>query len=120
MAKDKKPAPAKKVALPKKYTGQTMAQYLAEKHDISKKQAKEMIDDLFELVGQGVLAGERVPLGTMGKVFVRVRPATKARLGRNPLTGQEITIPAKKETKVPRASFAKGFKESVLKAKVKK
>jgi hypothetical protein len=30
-----------------------------------------------------------------------------------------MTIPAKKATKVPKFTFAKGFKEEVLKAKIK-
>ena len=66
------------------------------------------------------MRGERVPLGKIGKMFIRVRPASAARKGRNPLTGQEITIPAKPATKVPRLTFSKTFKEAALKAKVKK
>ena len=42
----------------------------------------------------------------------------KARKGRNPFTGEEIQIAAKPETKVPKITFAKAFKEIVLKAKV--
>jgi len=38
----------------------------------------------------------------------------------NPLNGQEIKIPARPATKVPRFTFSKTFKELALKAKVKK
>ena len=71
-------------------------------------------------VATGVMRGERVAIGKMGKMFIRVRPARAARMGRNPLNGQEIKIPAKPATKVPRFTFSKTFKELALKAKVKK
>ena len=109
-----------KVQIPEKFTATSISNYLSEKHDLPKKQAKEILEDLFDVINAGVLKGERVPIGKMGKVFVRIKPATKARLGRNPLTGEEITIPAKKATKVPKFTFTKNFKEEALKAKVKK
>lgn len=114
--KEVKPA---KVKMPEKFTVSTLCQYIADKNGISKKQAKEIIDDVFEFIETGVMEGERVPIGKMGKAFVRVRPATKARMGRNPLTGEEIKIAAKKATKVPKFTFGKAFKESALKAKIK-
>jgi nucleoid DNA-binding protein len=109
----------KKVALPQSYTVSSMAAYLAESKELSKKDAKEILEIIFNMIEAGVLQGERVPLGKIGKVFAKVRPATKARKGRNPLTGEEMTIPAKKATKVPKFTFTKGFKEEVLKAKIK-
>jgi nucleoid DNA-binding protein len=64
------------------------------------------------------MQGSRVPVGNLGKVHAKEKPATAARLGRNPLTGESIKIPAKKATKVPRFTFSKAFKEAVLKAKI--
>ncbi len=107
-----------KVKYPDKFTASSIVQYVAEKNNISKKQAKEIIDDLYDVVNAGALAGSRVPMGNFGKLFVRVRPATKPRIGRNPATGEEIKIPAKKATKVPKFVFAKTFKEAALKAKI--
>ncbi len=115
--------PVKKAAaakLPDKLTGASMIGYLAEKNGLARKDAKQVMEDLFELVATGVMRGERVAIGKIGKMFIRVRPARGPRTGRNPLTGQEITIPAKPATKVPRFTFSKVFKESALKAKVKK
>lgn len=109
---------SKKVKLPVKFTMNTIVAYVAEKHDLSKKNAKELVEDLFDMMGAGVLQGERVPVGKFGKMYVKVRPATKARKGRNPLTGEEMTIPAKKATKVPKFTFSKAFKEEALKAKI--
>lgn len=110
----------KKVALPESFTLNSMANYLADAKGFSKKEAKELLETVMDLIEAGVLQGERVPLGKIGKVYAKVKPATKARKGRNPITGEEITIAAKKATKVPKFTFSKGFKEEVLKAKVKK
>ncbi len=109
----------KKVALPESFTLNSMSNYLAESKGLSKKEAKEILDAVMDLIEAGVLQGERVPLGKIGKVYAKIKPATKARKGRNPITGEEITIAAKKATKVPKFTFSKGFKEEVLKAKIK-
>jgi nucleoid DNA-binding protein len=107
------------VKFPAKYTGASMVGYLAEKSCCSRKDVKQLMEDLFDLIQNGVMVGQRVPLGKIGKMYIRVRPAQKARQGRNPLTGQEITIPAKPATKVPKFNFNKAFKHEALKAKVK-
>ena len=115
--------PAVKKAPPKvpdKLTGVSLVGYLAEKNGLARKDAKQVMEDIFELVATGVMRGERVAIGKMGKLFIKVRPARVARMGRNPLNGQEIRIPAKPATKVPRFTFSKTFKELALKAKVKK
>jgi nucleoid DNA-binding protein len=114
--------PAKKTAVkaPEKLTGNSLIGYLAEKNSLTRRDIKQVLEDLFDVVGTGVMRGERVALGKIGKMFVRVRPARAAHPGRNPLTGQEIMIPAKPATKVPRFTFSKTFKEAALKAKVKK
>ncbi len=109
-----------RIKYPEKFTASSIASYLAQKNNISLKQAKAIIEDLFDVINAGVMSGERVPMGKFGKIHVRVRPATKARKGRNPLTGEEMTIPAKKATKVPKFTFTKNFKEEVVKAKTKK
>ena len=110
----------KKVALPESYTLNSMANYIAELKGFSKKEAKEILETVVNLIESGVLQGERVPLGKIGKIYAKVKPATKARMGRNPITGEEIKIAAKKASITPRFTFSKGFKEEVLKAKIKK
>ncbi|NCU32193.1 MAG: HU family DNA-binding protein [Candidatus Moranbacteria bacterium] len=115
-----KPAAKAKVKFPEKFTAQTIINYVSEKHEIPKAKAKEMIEDLFDVINAGVMKGERVPMGKFGKVYVKVRPATKARMGRNPITGEEMKIAAKKATKVPKFTFSKAYKEAALAAKIKK
>lgn len=115
-----KTAAKAKVKYPEKFTAQTIVNYVSEKHEIPKIKAKEMIEDIFDVINAGVMKGERVPMGKLGKVYVKVKPATKARMGRNPLTGEEIKIAAKKATKVPKFTFSKAYKEAALSAKIKK
>lgn len=109
-----------KVKYPEKYTAQAIVQYISEKHDIPRARAKEVVEDVFDVISAGVMKGERVPVGKIGKMYIKVRPATKARMGRNPITGEEIKIAAKKATKVPKFTFSKSYKEIALKATVKK
>jgi len=115
-------AQVKKVAvkMPDKLTGSSVVGYLAAKCGLARKDAKAVVEELFDLVGVGVMRGERVALGKIGKMFVRMRPARPARQGRNPLTGEMIMIAAKPATRVPKFTFSKTFKEAALKAKVKK
>ncbi|HSV97115.1 MAG TPA: HU family DNA-binding protein [Spirochaetota bacterium] len=116
----KKDAIKAKVKYPEKYTAQAIVNYISEKHDIPRARAKEVVEDVFDVINAGVMKGERVPVGKIGKMYVKVRPATKSRMGRNPITGEEIRIAAKKATKVPKFTFGKGYKELALKATVKK
>ncbi len=109
-----------KIKYPEKFTAQTMLNYLSEKHELPKAKAKQIIEDMFEVIQAGVIKGERVPVGKFGKIHIKLRPATKPRMGRNPITGEEIKIAAKKATKVPKFTFSKSYKELALKATIKK
>jgi len=84
----KKDALKAKVKYPEKYTAQAIVNYISEKHDIPRARAKEVVEDVFDVINAGVMKGERVPVGKIGKMYIKVRPATKARMGRNPITGE--------------------------------
>ena len=92
------------------FTMKSMASYVAQKNGLSQKQAKQVIEDFLHVVGSGALLGERVRLGKLGKLYLRRRKATQARIGRNPITGEEITIKAKPEALVPKMSFSRDLK----------
>jgi nucleoid DNA-binding protein len=113
------PAP-KKAAMPDKFTMTTMIAFVADKSALSKKQAKDSIESFIEVFTAGMLAGNRVPFGTVGKAYVRERPATKKRMGRNPKTGEDVVIPAKSAVRVPKFTYGKAFKEAAKKSKIKK
>ncbi|MEO0770559.1 MAG: HU family DNA-binding protein [Cyanobacteria bacterium J06649_4] len=83
---------------------------VAEKADVSKKDADAVLSAVIESIMESVAGGDKVSLVGFGSFEPRDR---KARDGRNPQTGQTIKIPA---TTVPAFSAGKGFKQLVASA----
>ena len=82
--------------------------YFAEKFEVSKKAAASIIDEFAALaIAETKKKGAFVLPGIGKSVLVK----RKARVGRNPATGQEIKIPAKT---VVRIRPAKAFKEAIV------
>jgi DNA-binding protein HU-beta len=81
---------------------------LADGGDISRKQVDELMNGLVDTIVKNVKKGESVKIPGLG--IFRLRKM-KARMGRNPQTGEAIKIPARKKVGF---SVAKTFKESVL------
>ena len=75
---------------------------LAEKTDLTKKQVTEVLDELAQLAYKEAKKGFTIP--GIGKLVVVKR---KARMGRNPATGESIKIPAKTVLKFRIAKAAK-------------
>jgi DNA-binding protein HU-beta len=69
-----------------------LADAVAERAGISRTEAKTAIQALEEVILDEIGNAEKVKIGNL---TVRVKPATKAREGRNPATGETITIAAK-------------------------
>lgn len=63
---------------------------------VTKKDAAVYIDAVFETVGQALVDGNKVSVAGFGSFDVVERAA---RVGRNPQTGEEITIQATKAVK---------------------
>ncbi len=82
---------------------------VAEKADVTKKQADAVITAAVEAIMETVSSGDKVTLVGFGSFERRDR---KEREGRNPKTGETMVIPA---TKVPAFSAGKQFKEMVAK-----
>jgi nucleoid DNA-binding protein len=97
--------------IPDQFTMRSMASYLAAKNGMTQKETKQLLDDYLTLIETGVLLGEKVPVGRLGKMQLRLRPSQKARVGRHPATGEEITIAAKPAMFVPALSFSSSLKE---------
>jgi nucleoid DNA-binding protein len=89
-------------------TKSQLVQKLAESADLNKKQADAALQNLVEITVGAVRKGDAVKIPGLG-TFRKVQ--TKARMGRNPQTGEQIKIPARKKV---RFSVAKTFKEAVL------
>ncbi|HSA00524.1 MAG TPA: HU family DNA-binding protein [Candidatus Paceibacterota bacterium] len=78
----------------------------ADKTGVTKKSASEVLDFLAELAYKN--AKNTFTLPGIGKLVLVNR---KARLGRNPATGEQIKIPAKKVVKF---RVAKAAKDAIL------
>lgn len=68
---------------------------VAERAGLTKSETKAVLDALEEVVLDQLAEAEKVKIGGVVQLAVRVKDATKARKGRNPATGEEITISAK-------------------------
>jgi len=84
-----------------------LAAALAEKHEIPKKQAAEVLTDLVDLMSKHLKKGEKIRIGGLGILQVRKRAA---RMGRNPQTGEQIKIKASKKVAF---RAAKELKEAI-------
>ncbi|MFQ3542975.1 HU family DNA-binding protein [Halobacillus rhizosphaerae] len=80
---------------------------VSEKADLSKKDATQAVDSVFESIMDSLKDGEKVQLIGFGNFEVRERAARK---GRNPQTGEEIEISA---SKVPAFKPGKALKDAV-------
>jgi nucleoid DNA-binding protein len=95
----------------------TKSQVLASISDntgLSKKEVSAMFETLGELIGHDLKKGPgtfTVP-GLM-KVTVVRKPATKARKGTNPFTGEEMTFKAKPARNVVKVRALKALKDMV-------
>ena len=72
-----------------------LADAVADKAGLSRADAKKALAALEEVVLDEIGNAEKIKIGGVVQLDVRVRPATAARPGRNPATGEEITISAK-------------------------
>ena len=68
---------------------------VAERADISRAEAKRVLAALDEIILEELGNAQKVRIGGLVQLTVRVKPAQKKRPGRNPATGEEITIAAK-------------------------
>jgi DNA-binding protein HU-beta len=84
-----------------------LAQRLAEKMGISKKQAGEWVDTFTDEITKILKSGDKVNITGFGIFKVADR---KAREGRNPRTGETIHIKASKK---PRFTPGKLLKEAI-------
>ena len=84
-----------------------LAAALAERHEMSKRQSEEILNDAIGFVTKHLKKGDRIRIAGLGILQVRKRPA---RMGRNPATGEQIKIKASKKVAF-RAS--KDLKEAV-------
>ena len=81
---------------------------MANETGADKREAKRFIEALTAVIEREIKSGGEIPLKGLGKFKVQNR---KARIGRNPLTGEPVNIPAKTVVKF---TVAKALKDSIL------
>ncbi|NLI60352.1 MAG: HU family DNA-binding protein [Clostridiales bacterium] len=82
---------------------------VAEKSELTKKDAEKAVNSIVSVITETLGAGERVQLVGFGTFEVRDRAERK---GRNPQTREEIVIPA---SKAPVFKAGKALKDAVNK-----
>lgn len=89
--------------------------FLAEEASVSKKQVAAIFDGLNSIIKKDI--GGRGPgmftVPGLMKITVQKKPATKARKGTNPFTGEEMMFKAKPARKVVKVRALKKLKEMV-------
>lgn len=100
-------APAKKAPKAETVTLRHLAMALAEMHDMKKAQVNTMLMGMVEDIAKHLKKGRRIRLNGLGIIQVRKR---KARMGRNPATGEAIKIKASKKIAF---RAAKDLKEAI-------
>ncbi len=80
---------------------------MADSAGVSKAVAEKALNGFISAIGKALKKGDRIALTGFGTFSVSNR---KARMGRNPQTGEQIKI---KAAKVPKFSAGKSLKETV-------
>jgi integration host factor subunit alpha len=91
LASKRKPADIEREA--RTMTKAEIADALFEHLGLNKREAKDMVDGFFEEICQALARGEAVKLSGFGNFQLRDKPT---RPGRNPKTGEEIAITARR------------------------
>lgn len=73
-------------------TKKDIAEYVASVRGMSKRNAEEIVEDVFARIASELEAGDEVSINNFGKFVVKTRAA---RQGRNPSTGETVQIPEK-------------------------
>lgn len=110
-------APAKKLtAISERYTKSQIVTEIATKTDLSKNQVDAVLNELGDLIERHIkkrACGEFVLPG-MFKVTTQKKPATKARKGINPFTGEEMMFKAKPASTTVKVRALKKLKDMAL------
>ena len=99
-------------------TQSEMAKFVAEEVGLPAGTVKNVFNAWEEIVLEQIEEGQKVKLGTLVQVEVKIKPARKKRKGRNPATGEEIMIGAKPASVAVKARVLKKLKDCTPSIKV--
>ena len=88
-------------------TLRNIADRLSEMHEVPKRQANEMLNQVVEMIAKSLKKGDKIRLSGLGILQVRKRAA---RMGRNPQTCEPVKIKASKKIAF---RAAKDLKDSI-------
>ena len=103
-------------AIPTKQTKTQILQAVAEDTELSRKQVAAVFQSLGNLIQRNMQkrgSGEFIIPDTGVKIRRVKKPARKARMGRNPSTGEAIKIAAKPATTVVKVTALKALKDTI-------
>ncbi len=100
-------------SISKTYTKTELLQRLADSTELPKKKIVEVVEALQVVMYGHVKAGHSFSLPGVFKVTVVKKPATKARKGVNPFTGEPTTFKAKPARRVVKMKALKKLKSAV-------
>ena len=108
----KKTAAASK-AIKDPYTRTALLSHLSESTDLTKKQVAAVLDELKNVINGHVKKGSAQTFTMPGlfKIKVNRKPATRARKGINPFTGEEMMFKAKPARNVVKVLPLKALKD---------
>ncbi|MBW1781521.1 MAG: HU family DNA-binding protein [Deltaproteobacteria bacterium] len=110
----KKPEAARRItAVKKPMTKSAMVEEIAKNTELNKKQVSSVFEELAILIERHIKkrAPGQFTLPGLMKIEVRKKPATKARKGINPFTGEETVFKAKPARKVVKIKPLKKVKD---------
>jgi nucleoid DNA-binding protein len=113
----KKTNPAKKATAAKELmTKSVMIDQIAGNTGLTKKQVSSVFDELSTIIERHIKKGAigQFTLPGLLKIEVKRKPATKARKGINPFTGEETTFKAKPARNVVKIRPLKRMKDMVV------
>lgn len=90
---------------------------IAERTELSKKKANEVLDIIVEVISEVLKEGESVQLAGLGSLSVGERAA---RVGHNPQTGEKLNIAASKVVRFKQSSKIKAALNEAKKPAAKK
>jgi nucleoid DNA-binding protein len=89
-----------------------LVELVSEDTGYSKSDVRHVLNSLDGIVIELLTSCEKVKVGQLVQLEAKVKPATKARMGRNPRTGDPVKISAKPAGVVVRARVLKKAKEA--------
>ena len=91
-----------------------MISYLAENFDLSKKTVGSLLDSLTaDIIPSEIKKFKKINFLNILKLSEKIKPATKARKGNNPFTGEATVFKARPRSKTVKALALKRLKDSL-------